>query len=455
MKNSRTRLIGAVVLVSLGALGVTGCGGDNSSASASGGAPNGQGKTLDVLVGANTNKADQFKAWQTHIADAFKKQTGADLKFETFANANDELSKIQTSVVAGQGPDVYAVGTTFTPTAYSTDAFVKFDSNMWNKVGGRDRFVPATLGISGPDAQNEVGVPFTSRPYVLAYNTELFKKAGLDKPANTWDGLLDQAKKLTTGSTYGFATGYADNYTPWKFAWAMANQSGNTLVDGKTARIDDPTVLKAYETYFGWLTKDKVVNPAAVGWNDTQAAADFAAGKSAMMLMTTASSKVTFDASPVKGKYAYAVMPTVPPGQSSAPSGGQPVSSIISGDNMVIAKYSENQDLAAAYIKLLTSDDEQINYNKLFGDLPTNAAAAKKVQDADPSLAPIIDSASKSKTTPFTGAWGDIQLALTNVVVQSRPDLGNGTFNESNLKASLAKAQKDAQASLDRASANK
>ena len=25
--------------------------------------------------------------------------------------------------------------------------------------------------------------------------------------------------------------------------------------------------------------------------------------------------------------------------------------------------------------------------------------------------------------TPFTGAWGDIQLALTNVVVQSIPDL--------------------------------
>ena len=28
--------------------------------------------------------------------------------------------------------------------------------------------------------------------------------------------------------------------------------------------------------------------------------------------------------------------------------------------------------------------------------------------------------------TPFTGAWGDIQLALTNVVVQSRPGPGQG-----------------------------
>jgi multiple sugar transport system substrate-binding protein len=358
-------------------------------------------------------------------------------------------------VVSGEGPDVYAIGTTFTPTAYSTGAFVKLDQSMWDKVGGRDRFVPATLGISGPDQQDEIGVPFTDRPYVLAYNTEMFKAAGLDKPAATWDGLLEQAKKLTGNGVYGFATGYADNYTPWKFAWTMANQAGNPLVDGTKARIDDPAVKKAYETYFGWLTKDKVVNPAAVGWNDTQAAADFASGKSAMMLMTTASSKVTFDSSAVKGKYAYAVMPTVPPGQTTAPAGGSPVTSIISGDNLVIAKYSQNQDLAAAYIKLITSDDEQINYNKVFGDLPANAAAAKKVESADPSLAPVLDSASKSKSTPFTGAWGDIQLALTNVVVQSRQALSGPGVTDSALDAALAKAQADSQASLDRASASK
>lgn len=451
MKKATLRGIGIAAAVSVGALGLGGCSQDGGN----GGSANGAGKTLDVLVGANANHAQQFADWQSRIATAFKKQTGADLKFETFASANDELQKIQTSVVSGEGPDVYAIGTTFTPTAYSTGAFVKLDQSMWDKVGGRDRFVPATLGISGPDQQDEIGVPFTDRPYVLAYNTEMFKAAALDKPAATWDGLLEQAKKFTGNGVYGFATGYADNYTPWKFAWTMANQAGNPLVDGTKARIDDPAVKKAYETYFGWLTKDKVVNPAAVGWNDTQAAADFASGKSAMMLMTTASSKVTFDSSAVKGKYAYAVMPTVPPGQTTAPAGGSPVTSIISGDNLVIAKYSQNQDLAAAYIKLITSDDEQINYNKVFGDLPANAAAAKKVESADPSLAPVLDSASKSKSTPFTGAWGDIQLALTNVVVQSRQALSGPGVTDSALEAALAKAQADSQASLDRASASK
>ncbi|MFF2246581.1 ABC transporter substrate-binding protein [Arthrobacter sp. NPDC058130] len=454
MNKAKLRLIGIAASLSVGALALAGCGSENGNSSGSG-QVDGAGKTLDVLVGANAQHGDKFTAWQAHIAEAFKKSTGADLKFETFASANDELSKIQTSVVAGQGPDVYAVGTTFVPTAFSTDAFVKLDAAQWDKVGGRDRFVPATLGISGPDSQNEVGVPFLSRPYVLAYNTELFKKAGLDKPATTWDGLLEQAKKLTSGGTYGFATGYADNYTPWKFAWAMANQTGNPLVEDNKARIEDPAVQKAYETYFGWLTKDKVVNPAASGWNDSQAAADFASGKSAMMLMTTANAKPTFDAAPIKGKYAFATMPTVPPGQAVSPSGGNPVTSIISGDDLVIAKYSEQQDLAAAYIKLVTSEDEQLYYNQQFGDLPANAAAAKKVADSSPMLAPMIESATKAKSTPFTGAWGDIQLALTNIAVQARPALAGGGVDESALKEALAKAQKDAQASLDRAAANK
>ena len=59
----------------------------------------------------------------------------------------------------------------------------------------------------------------------------------------------------------------------------MSIQAGNPLVDGKTAQLDDPTTKKAYQTYFGWLTKDKVVDPAAIGWTNAQALAAFAQGQ--------------------------------------------------------------------------------------------------------------------------------------------------------------------------------
>jgi multiple sugar transport system substrate-binding protein len=450
----RSRIaLGAVAGLAAIGLALSGCSassGSNASSSPSSGKIDGTGKTLDVMIAANGLYPTQQQKWFKDVSTQFEKETGATVKFETFASANDELTKIQTSVLSGQGPDIYDLGTTFTPTAYSTGAFVKLTAADWDKVGGRDQFVPATLGISGPDEKNEVGIPFLSRPFVMAYNTELLKAAGIDKPADTWDGLADQAKKLTTGDVHGMAVAYADSFDPWKFIWAMANQQGNPLIDAKTkkATIDDPAVKKAYETYFGWLTDDKVVDPSAIGWKNPQAVAAFASGKAAFLPMVSSSSQVSLDASPVAGKYAYAVMPTIPPGATKLPSKGKPAATIISGDTMVVAKYSKNQDLAFALVKMLTSAENQVSYTKTFGDLPTNKDAANQIEQGNDLIAPILVAGTKAVGTPFSGAWGDTQLALVNVVVQSIPALSNGSVSSSDLDAKLKTAQDTAQGAL-------
>jgi multiple sugar transport system substrate-binding protein len=433
-------LAGVAVLTA----GLAACGGDEEGGSG------GAGKTLNVLIGANTQYPKEFQAWQQSVSDKFKAQTGASVKFETFASANEELTKIQTSVVSGTGPDVYAVGTTLTPTAYSTGAFVKLDDEKWEKVGGKDKFVPATLGISGPDQQNQVGIPWVSRPFVMVYNTELLKAAGISKPATTWDELGQQAKQMTKPGQYGLAVAYKDNFDPWKFVWGMSTQAGNPLVDGKTARLQDPTVKKAYQTYFGWLTTDKVVNPSAVGWTNPQAVAAFAEGKTGYLALSTVTAAKALDEGAVKGKWAFALLPTVPPGATSRPANGVDAASILSGDNLLVADYSKNQDLAFEYVKLVTDPEFQLDYYAKLGNLPANAKALESLK-SDDKLAVVAQAAQKSVATPFTGAWADIQLALTNVVVQSIPELSKGGVSDAQLDTRLADAQKKAQSALDRA----
>ncbi|WP_239080057.1 ABC transporter substrate-binding protein [Paractinoplanes brasiliensis] len=426
------------------ALGVAACGGDDE------GGAGGAGKTLNVLIAANTQYPDEFQAWQKDISEKFKAATGAEVKFETFATANDELTKIQTSVVSGSGPDVYAVGTTFTPTAYSTGAFVKMGDEQWQKIGGKDKFNPATLGISGPDDQNQVGIPWVSRPFVMAYNTELLQAAGIDQPATTWDELTAQAKQLTKGDQYGLAIAYKDNFDPWKFVWGMSTQAGNPLIDGKTAKLQDPAVQKAYQTYFGWLANDKVVDPASVGWTNPQALAAFAKGKTGYFLLTTTTATNSLDSGAVKGKWKFALLPTVPPGATSRPAGGVEAASILSGDNLLVADYSKNKDLAFEYVKLVTDQEAQLDYYQKFGNLPANAAALQTLA-SDQKLEPVTEAAKKSVATPFTGAWADVQLALTNVAVQTLPELTKGPLNTGQLDSRIADAQKAAQSSLDRA----
>jgi multiple sugar transport system substrate-binding protein len=62
------------------------------------------------------------------------------------------------------------------------------------------------------------------------------------RPPSTWDELVAGAKKLTQGDTYGLAMDYKDAHSPWKYIWMFAQQYGNPLIEGTTARIDDPTV---------------------------------------------------------------------------------------------------------------------------------------------------------------------------------------------------------------------
>jgi len=434
-------LAGALLLGST----LTACGSDDSSDPA-----DNSGVTLTMLMGVNNIYPEQQRQWFSEVSAKFKAETGASVQFETFASANDELTRIQTSVVSGQGPDVYALGTTFTPTAYATGAFVELTKDDWDKVGGRDRFLPATLGISGPDQEHEVGIPFASRPFVMAYNKDLLTAAGITKPADSWDGLRDQAKQLTKDGVYGLAIGYADGFDPWKFIWAMTIQAGTPVVaDGKAA-LDGPHTKTAYQNYLGWLATDKVVDPAAVGWKNAQAIAAFGEGKAAFLPMVSASSKVTLDKSKVAGKYAYAVMPTIPPGATSLPSGGVAATSILSGDNVVVAKYSKHKDLSLALVKLMTSEEMQTSYYKTFGELPTNQAAATAL-GSDPALAAIVESAGKSENTPFTGGWSAVQLELTNVVVQSIPDLSAGRVDDGKLTGLLGQAQTKAQQALDKA----
>ncbi len=299
-------VIGAAAVVALAALSLQGCAVVNGS----GDDPN----TLRVMMGADTTYPKERKQWQQDVAAEFQRTTGAKVQWETYSSAQEELTAIQTSVISGQGPDVYAIGSTFTPTAYATGAFVEMGSKEWKAVGGKDQFDPASFGISGPSTSKQIGIPFASRPFVMAVNKDLLAKAGITRMPTTWDELTADAKATTSGDVHGMAIAYADGFDPWKFIWGMAQNAGNTIVSGNgKAEIDTKAVQNAYRTYFDWVTKDGVVDKAAIGWNNAQALAQFTEGKAAFFPMTTTTAINSFTNTPVDGKYEFALLPTVPP----------------------------------------------------------------------------------------------------------------------------------------------
>ena len=407
--------------------------------------------SLAIYLGSNASFPQHQRQWMDRIRTAFAKRTGASLTFQTYSSAGETQQQIQTAVISEVGPDVWHVGTTFVPTAWASSSFLTFGDSEWDAVGGRSRFTKATLAMSGPGGGGEqVGVPFMSRPYVMAYDTELLRRLRVERPPGTWDDLVELAKRATSGNRYGFAVGYQDGYDPWKYVWTLARQAGNPLVDGTTAELDRDTVVNAYAEFFGWLTRDHVVDPASVGWRAANAGAAFAQGHAAFQLMTTPAALPTLRSSAVAKRFALAPMPTVPPGASKLPDGGVPAASIVSGDDLVVAGYTKRRDLALAYIDLVTSTEEQLFYSQTFGELPTNDAAAREVARRNPVFGPVLTAGTRSYPTPFTGAWTGIQLGLGDIATQSLPSLANGRINTGDIHARLTSLQHATQKSLDR-----
>jgi multiple sugar transport system substrate-binding protein len=423
-------------------------------AACGGGAASGPG-SLTVFLGSQPNFPNEWGPWTKDLTAAFKAKTGADLVIETYSSSAEETTKIQSSIVSGTGPDIYNLGTTFTPVAYGTGGFLELSDADWGKIGGRERYIPETLGMSGPDQSKQIGIPVAMRPFSIVYNTEMFAKAGITAPPTTWDEYVADAQKLSNPASgvYGTAMTYGDGFDPWKFVWAMTAQQGGAFVsaDKKTAQLTSPEVEKAVTGYFDLLTTHKIADPASVGWKSGDALAAFGQGKAAMLPMGTAQAIVALDKTAVKGKYAFAPLPTVAPGQTQRPANGKPAASIVSGDNIAIASYTKNKDLALAFVDLFTSTDQQLANFKAFGNLPTNTEAMKQLSAQNALLAPFQDIEAKSTPTTFTGAWAEIQNGVQNVVVQSLPALAKGTYDPAAVRDLLSKANATAQSALARA----
>ena len=86
---NRRKFVALTAAVTLGAA-LTACGNDDGDA-----AGDNSGVTLTMLMGVNNIYPEQQRQWFAEVSDKFKAETGATVRFETFASANDELTKIQ------------------------------------------------------------------------------------------------------------------------------------------------------------------------------------------------------------------------------------------------------------------------------------------------------------------------------------------------------------------------
>ena len=336
-------------------------------------------------------------------------------------------NKITTAIQAESPPDI----------AQMYEAWTSF----YNSEKGREALVPLNAYIERDRAELNLpdiydvmmrdntwdgkvySFPFNKSFPCLFYNKELFEKAGLKEPPQTWDQFREYGRKLcqdTSGKGKVDSFGWAFNVDPWIFD-CMVLQNGGTLADGDAhiRPLNSPEWLAAVNFYL-----DAIDGPNAYGYrtNGREFQNDFVSQRVAMIITTCVSKSFMID----QLGFAWGMAP-MPQGKVKL--------SIMSGTNIGIFAKSpkDHQDAAWEFIKFFTSTESQAYWALRTAYVPVRrssvaSAEFQKYLKTDPTPMAAIQQLDYATFEPRAQAWADMREKLGQAL--QRALLKNGSAQD-------------------------
>lgn len=281
---------------------------------------------------------------------------------------NPTMQKVQTSVMAGNPPDIFIVEISELPTLLAMNAVIPLDDYVRKAEGGKywDDFFPAFRENS--IVKGKIWwIPFQRSTPVFYWNKEAFKKADLDpnKPPESWDELREYAKKLTVregNEVRQWGVTISGGWNDWLFE-AFVRQNGGWLInpDGTKANFDSQAAVEALAFWVELMYKEKVGPPHST-WASTPP--DFVAGRTAMLYHSTGI--LTFLKNSAKFEFGVSFMPK-----------RKTYGAEVGGGNLAIARRipKDRQDAAWRFIEWMTSAENAAQWSMASGYIATRKSA--------------------------------------------------------------------------------
>ncbi|BAJ30037.1 MULTISPECIES: sugar ABC transporter substrate-binding protein [Kitasatospora] len=432
------RISAALALTAAIVLTASACGGGDS-----GGGGNSSPKTLTYWASNQGSSLENDKQVLEPELKKFEAQTGIKVKLEVIP-WSDLLNRILAATASGQGPDVLNIGNTWSASLQATGALLPFDQAAFDKIGGKDRFLESTIASAGAKGKDPAAVPLYSMAYGLYYNKKLFQQAGIANPPATWEELVADGKKLTSGDKYGLAIegGNVSENVHNVFALGMQHGTGFYDASGKPA-FDSPEAVAAVKQYVDFLANDKIAAPGNAEYAANQSVTDFATGKAAMLMWQSAGANLK---SHGMNPDDYAVVPVPAPAGAT---GAKATTSMVAGINMAVFKNTKNLDGALNFVKFMTSDEEQKTLNGTYGSLPPVKAAQSDAAFSTPELQTLAGVLAKSAAPlPQVASESQFETLIGTAVKNLLASAAAGKpVTEATVKDELSKAQQQMPAS--------
>ncbi|MER7674559.1 extracellular solute-binding protein [Kitasatospora sp. NPDC096128] len=392
MATSRTLAAAAVcTAVALGA--VTGCSSSGGFGDSSAKQSSGAGQSLTVLIA--TSGEAETAAVKAATAD-WAKRTGNTVTVQIAANINQQLGQ---AFAGGNPPDLFYV---------NSDQFANYAKGGSLYAYGEQIPDAADFSEQLRRAFSHDGrltcLPKDSSTLALAVNTTLWQRAGLteaDYPT-TWQQLADDAAKLTKDGVTGLVT--APDY---QRLGALFKQAGGWITDPEqtTMTADAPGNRQALEYLQGMMKAGsaKYVAEVDAGWGGEA----LGKGRAAM----------TIEGNWLKGAMAKDY-PNVPYQVLPLPAGPAGPGTLAFSNCWGIAAKSRHQAAGVDLVKHLTSADQQLEFAKAFGVMPSRTGALASYAAKYPESKAWVDGVAHSQP-PVTVPGFNQVLTQFNTDLQS------------------------------------
>ena len=407
-----TKMIKGFALVTLVGLALAGCSGSPNTPATSdapGGSTsiNAAGQTLTVWIMQGTNpQADQFFS---DVKTAFKAQTGADVNIE-FVAWGDAHDRFITSMAGGTTPDVAETGTTWTPEFAAADALVPLDSYIAADNLGGD-LVQGLVDAGQLDGK-QYGMPWYAGVRSLVYNTQIFNALGLKAPTN-WAEIESDAAAIKAAypDKIAIAVPGAAEFTVYPWVWGAGGTVATVDTSGTwTSGLDSAQSIAGLQFWTDLAAKG-YSSASATTWKESDVLSQFAAGNVGMAIMGSWTPKTVVQQGPdMQSNFAA----TPIPGQN-----GGIAPSVLGGSHLSMFNTAKNQDLAWAFIKMMTTGQFAQEWGDQAGYFPgQKSLLTAALASTDPLVAPFVKQyVDGGGAVPASPNFGKVQAQKTTLTM--------------------------------------
>jgi ABC-type glycerol-3-phosphate transport system substrate-binding protein len=314
------------------------------------------------------------------LAEQYKAQTGITVDFQLFAPSDIYSQKVIAAAQAHILPDIFGI---LDKKSVFAD-FIKggFVANLkpYFEENGREwenSFFEKALEGNRFSANNAYGVaegiyaaPLDVMNIQMVYNKKLLEKAGVVSPPKTFDEFLRAAEALNKIGITPFVSGWAEL---WLLDCFASNYAFNIMGIDKimaTYRGEvlytDPDWVKVFEI-FSVMAQKNILASGIVTKSNKFAEQDFALERAAFAFNGSWCVNVYHGMNPDLD-YGVMLPPKISDGHPLMIWGG-------AGGSLVVNETSPRKEKAVAFLKWLTSQDQQAVLSEATRNLPSNRNA--------------------------------------------------------------------------------